>query len=393
MIDDSGAAALVAQWAHRGERRPPLADPERSGTDGRTARAEARAAARVERNARLPWREEIEKIVIRDFGEVPEAARIAEVMGSALAQSTAESYSAKFVRFAEWCEEQADRPCPLPATTDTVLRWLGGDLCAGDRVKAKSLQQYLSAINTIHADLELREPAVGRRVRRFRQGLGHLQAAGRGAARTYVPAHVIERALECALAMTDVELATTRGKRLLRALTATVFTFTFFARGGSGAALRASDVRWSDAGLHVTLGKEKTMHCKTVSRVLTLVVDRIPGLERLLRRWESVRGPTRRGVSYYALPGETDFPSTQVDAWFKDVLDHVGARSPAGETWSGHSLRIGAASAADAAGVSLRRICWMGGWSSQSSAVKDYIDPTCPDSAAGRRFFGWLLPT
>ena len=25
-------------------------------------------------------------------------------------------------------------------------------------------------------------------------------------------------------------------------------------------------------------------------------------------------------------------------------------------------------------------------------AVKDYIDPTCPDSAAGRRYFGWLLP-
>ena len=32
------------------------------------------------------------------------------------------------------------------------------------------------------------------------------------------------------------------------------------------------------------------------------------------------------------------------------------------------------------------------GWSSQSSAVKDYIDPTCPASDAGRRFFGWLLP-
>ena len=70
---------------------------------------------------------------------------------------------------------------------------------------------------------------------------------------------------------------------------------------------------------------------------------------------------------------------------------HVGARAPAGEAWSGHSLRIGAASAADAEGVSLRRICWMGGWTAQSSAVKDYIDPTCPDSPAARRYFGWLL--
>ena len=44
--------------------------------------------------------------------------------------------------------------------------------------------------------------------------------------RTYAPARVIERALEQALSMTDAEVATARGKRLLRALTATVFTFT-----------------------------------------------------------------------------------------------------------------------------------------------------------------------
>ena len=74
------------------------------------------------------------------------------------------------------------------------------------------------------------------------------------------------------------------------------------------------------------------------------------------------------------------------------VLDHIGARAPAGEVWSGHSLRIGAASAADAEGVSLRRICHMGGWTAQSAAVKDYIGPTCPSSDAGRRYFGWLLP-
>ena len=89
---------------------------------------------------------------------------------------------------------------------------------------------------------------------------------------------------------------------------------------------------------------------------------------------------------------QRDFPSTQVDAWLKVVLDHLGARPPTGETWSGHSLRIGAASAADALGVTLRRICHLGGWTSQSRAVHDYIDPTCPATDAGRRYFGWLLP-
>ena len=111
-----------------------------------------------------------------------------------------------------------------------------------------------------------------------------------------------------------------------------------------------------------------------------------------------VRGPLPDGASYYALPEECKrgrapcFPSGQVDTWLKQVLREVGAQPPAGETWSGHSLRIGAASAADALGVTLRRICWMGGWAAASRAIHDYVDPTCPASDAGRRYFGWLLP-
>ena len=342
--------------------------------------------------SKLPWRAQIEAIVARDFGDAPEAGRIAEVFSAALTEGTVENYSRHFVRFATWCESQPDRPCPLPATTDTVLRWLGGDVCSGGKVQARSLRPYLAAINTLHNDLDLDPPAVGRRIKRFKSGLGHLLAADRHAARTYVPAHVIERAHQCGMALTDAELARPAGRALLQAIVATVFTFVFFARGGSGAALRAGDVRRSDAGLHVTLGKEKTRHAASVSRVLTLDTSRIPGLDDLLLRWEAVRGDVPNDASYYALPGQRGFPATQVDAWLKLVLDHLGAAAPAGESWTGHSLRKGAASAADAIGVSLRRICWMGGWSSQSSAVKDYIDPTCPCTDAGRRYFGWLLP-
>jgi len=60
--------------------------------------------------------------------------------------------------------------------------------------------------------------------------------------------------------------------------------------------------------------------------------------------------------------------------------------------WSGHSLRKGAASAASAIGVSLDRVCFIGGWKIKAATVHDYIDPTCPATVAGRRFFGWLLP-
>ena len=125
-------------------------DPTLSAAAQRNARAAAREEAREQRASRLPWREEIERLVARDFGDGPEAARISELMSAALTESTAEGYSRNFVRFAEWCDAQPDRPCPLPATTSTVLRWLAGDVCSAGRVQAKSLQNYLSAINTIH---------------------------------------------------------------------------------------------------------------------------------------------------------------------------------------------------------------------------------------------------
>ena len=338
----------------------------------------------------VPWRERVESLLARDFGKSSEADRIGEIFGAALTAGTTETYSRHFLRFARFCEERG--LCPLPASTNTVLKWLAGDVCSGDRVQAKSLQPYLSAINTLHADCEFAEPAVGRRIRRFKQGLGHLLARGREADRTYAPADVVSRAHEVGMALSDKQLRTDAGRKLLQAIVATVFTFTFFARGGSGAALRAKDVRPSEAGLHVTLGKEKTRYSAAVSRVVTLDWERIPGLRELLLRWEAVRGEVKASASYYALPGQSSFPSTQVDTWFKLVLDHLGATPPQGETWSGHSLRKGAASAANAIGVSLAKICHVGGWSVKASTVHDYIDPTCPSSDAGRRYFGWMLP-
>ena len=84
------------------------------------------------------------------------------------------------------------------------------------------------------------------------------------------------------------------------------------------------------------------------------------------------------------------FPPSQIDAWCREILEHLGFSPPSGESWSGHSLRKGAASGAAAIDVALRKICFMGGWSILSRAVHDYIDPTCPASDACRRFFGWL---
>ena len=100
----------------------------------------------------------------------------------------------------------------------------------------------------------------------------------------------------------------------------------------------------------------------------------------------------KASASYYALPGEKrrTFTASFIDTWTREILAFLRVQPPAGDVWSGHSLRKGAASGAASIDVALHRICYMGGWSIHSRVVHDYIDPTCPASAACRRFFGWL---
>jgi len=157
--------------------------------------------------------------------------------------------------------------------------------------------------------------------------------------------------------------------------------------------------------LLVTLVREKGKGRRARSRRLVIPNGAIPGLDGLLAKWEQFRGSVGDDDSYYALPserlgsrvrgarGRVQFAASQIDAWLQQVLRRLGVVPPAGEKWSGHSLRKGSASGAAAIGVGIDRICHMGGWSVHGKVVHDYIDPTCPATPAAYRFFGWLLPT
>ena len=344
----------------------------------------------------VPWAEAMASRWQDVVGDVPERAVILATMAAALAPTTAESYGGHWARFVRWCEAQPDQPNPLPASTGTVVRWLAADVTRGGKVRAGSLQPYLSAINGIHRDLELEAPALGHLLGRYRRGLAHTQGkAGRTAQRTYLPAPVVESMHLWALEL-NLKAASRAQLSAFRAAVCTIFTFAFFARGATGAALLASHVRRSVAGITVTFEHEKGKAKNWDSRTITIAPGAISGLEELLDKWEAFRGDVKGTRSYYLLPGERArgaFPSTQVDQWLREILDHLGVTPPPGELWSGHSLRKGAASGAAAVAVQLVKICFVGGWAVASKAVHDYVDPTCPASAAARRYFGWLLPS
>ena len=347
------------------------------------------------------WTESLSEVLAAQLGDVPQAAAIVETIAASLAPTTAEQYGHNFARFVQFCNRQLDRPSPLPATTGTVLRWLAGDVCARGSVKAGSLQPYLSAINTVHTDLGFDAPALGHLISRFKRGLAHRQtAAGREAERVYLPAPVVEEVHEWALAL-DLSRATPAQVSAFRAAVATTLNFCFFARGATGSALLDGHVRRSDEALHITLEHEKGKAKNARSRVITMPSGSVLGLEALLAKWELYRGQVDPRHSYFALPSElaatkgrrhVTFPSTRIDQWVHEILGHLGRRPPAGDKWTGHSERKGAASASSAIGVQLDRICWCGGWSIRSAVVHDYIDPTCPPSRAAFRYFGWLRP-
>lgn len=217
----------------------------------------------------------------------PQREAILRTLSNALAESTAESYGGHVSRFIEFCATQRDRPSPLPATTDTVMRWLSV-ITADGRVKKDSLQPYLSTVNCIHRDMGFDEPAIGHLIQTFKSGLGHEQtAAGRGAERVYLPPPVVERILLWAL---ELELASAALQRQLefRAAVAVVFTYCFFARGATSSALQAKHVRRGpDGELLVTLALEKGKQQRARARLLTIPAGSIRGLDELLAKWES----------------------------------------------------------------------------------------------------------
>eukprot|EP00873_Tetraselmis_striata_P005622 jgi/Tetstr1/425886/TSEL_016259.t1 len=152
---------------------------------------------------------------------------------------TLKSYAGRLSHFAEFCHD-AENISPLEATTATVLRnvaWIG----EWGHIGAKSLQPYLSAINTF-IELHNLDPIA-------KDSL-HLTAARRGLMlrQRRLEAALLRVPLPADVAYSFVERAelivsppTTEYWYNFRALVASVVNFMFFARGLTGVSCRMRD--------------------------------------------------------------------------------------------------------------------------------------------------------
>eukprot|EP00873_Tetraselmis_striata_P024211 jgi/Tetstr1/444475/TSEL_032356.t1 len=324
------------------------------------------------------------------------------MLSSSLTAHTLKSYAGRLSQFAEFCHE-SEIISPLEATTATVVRYVAW---IGERghIGAKSLQPYLSAINTFFK-LHNLDPIA-------KDSL-HLTAAKRGlmlrqrrleAAPLRVPLLADVAYIFVEKAELIVYVPTTEYQHDFRALVASAVNFMFFARGLTGVSCRVRDVHVDDYNITLQVYREKGRAGRRGPddlRVLLLPVSEHPRFARLLHHFiDNVQSVPLVTVAL----AETNFwavtPTEQSKPWTASTMSDwrsaavrlVGAASPAGTSWTSHSLRKGAASAANAIGVPLSHIRYQGGWATNSDVVLDYIDPNVLPSPGAWFFFGHIAP-
>jgi len=312
--------------------------------------------------------------------------------------NTWESYAGKLGLFIHYCTvvlPAAGVPaaCPLPARVAVVLAYLGW-LQEEDRVHHVSLQQYLTSINQAHQDAGFPKPAVGDLVKLARKGFGELEAERQGAPdqRVGLPASIVYDIMMHGMATSD--------PLVLRAATAVVVTYTFFARGDTGSKAEAGRLVVDAAGIHFN---EDAKNLPRISpATLTAPWPRDASLHgrcphALLQRFLAVRAEAWRSAgrpapaALWQMPGDGAPPvPTDVGNWLASLLAALHVQPPPGVKYTGHSLRGGAASAALSVGVSLPAICRWGIWRALTSVML-YLDPLVPASHAALVFFSHLL--
>ncbi|KAK3283685.1 hypothetical protein CYMTET_8630 [Cymbomonas tetramitiformis] len=315
----------------------------------------------------------------------------------ALLDTTKDNYGPKARRFILFCELH-QRPW-LPASEATVSLYIASPLEDGN-IQSASLQPYLSAINNYHEDLGHPGPAKGRSVTRAVKGMATIQAElavqeeNIETQRTWLPAAHVRRVHEAALKFNP---RSPEELQLLRALTYVVVAFVTFGRPDTGTSLSRQHVQCGDDEFSVVLLKEKGRRHHRVKRRLTIPWKGVALLKELIEHWEFYRD-TAWSISaktqpdgYWLLPEDPrNFKASVANDWIGLALSELDCRPPEGGHFSAHSTRKGATTCARAVGVTMEKVCFLGGWSQFSSAVQHYIDPTALRDTDMDYYFAWL---
>ena len=326
----------------------------------------------------------------------PGVAALIECLAHSRRRTTLASYDGKVQRFFDFCTRDwpaAGFPplCPLPASQSTVLAYIGS--LFDDGIKASSLKPYLSAINSLHADLRLPLPASGHLVSLAKRG--YVEREGEEelnlVQRAPLPADVVLDIVRLGMRTTSL--------RTLRAAAAIGLAFLFFARGDTGVRLRRCDLSLDARGLHIRAAAKNRprTHPLTLTAPWPSPVPGcdFPSIHALVARFLAATPSAHPLAPLWLLPCDAHaaWCSARVDDWLHDLLAELRQVPPVGTFWSKHSLRSAGASAALSVGVDVFIIARIGGWSSIET-VQAYVDPLLKPTLFAFFVFGpWLRPT
>lgn len=340
--------------------------------------------------------------LLGDVGTWSGGATGVRLAASALEDSTVDQYARHWETFVAWCVENGLEP--IPATARMILAYVG-HLAERGTIAARSLQPYLSAINTYHADSGLERPALGHVVAAARRGLARTQAQLTTTdTRVPLPAAVALRILDRALSMLDAQAARLTPRAFaewLRRCYATVLAFVFMGRQDSCVRLATVDHGIGDDFIWLRL-TEKTKRGQALRRIVRLplsapaVSGHASALPRLAQLGAAyIEARKRLGGShawFFQLPGEPAPTTRHMESWTTTSFADVGAVAPPGFVYLGHSLRSGGSSVAEAISVPRFRGNWLGGWSPAGRTRElHYLDPSVLPCPAAFALFGWLL--
>ena len=314
-------------------------------------------------------------------------------LGSRLSHNSYSTYGTMWRTFVKFCELHGHQP--LPASQYTVCHYLA-HLAEKGTVDLAKAQPYLSALNAVHLDSMLPEPAKGPLITRVKNGLALLQIDLVPQPREVpVSAMAIKK-------LYDLATAHPQSWSLLdlRALLSSIILYMTGSRPVSIVSLPVDNLCWDHGSVSVIRLYTKTTQLQTQQECvgrLPIHFTTFPALRHALSIYAARRKIEFPAAKFFfQLNNDGYLPAAEANGhlaniWWARAKQLGGISPPTGFRWPPRSLRSGAASASEAIGVPRSKTEWLGGWVSNSVALaKHYIDPSMSPTVDAQFFFDWL---
>ena len=287
------------------------------------------------------------------------AARAGELAGCSRAPSTIKTYRSDWNQFENWCE--AHNQPALPSNGLVVSLYIVK--LAEEGIRPATIEKKLTSISQRHKIAGCQPPTASVQVREVLKGIKR-QIGTKQDQKAPLDAPKLKKAVG---ALPD-DIAGIRNSALL------LIGFSAALRRSELVALDVADLRFTSAGLVITIRRSKTDQYGSgrvvgVPRASDSAFCPVDSLKNWLHQSGITTGPVFRGIDRHGKIRSKRLSTHGVSLIIKKAVKRIGLNP---EKYSGHSLRSGFATSAARAGLSEHQIRKTTGHTS-SAMVRRYV--------------------